>query len=455
MVTSLRARVGQSIGRPSRPVREHPELPTRSRSHAARPTARPRVLVTDAGRGSAIAVIRSLGERGWDVVAADADGSSPGFHSRRTAGRLRYPPPLEDPARAGERLLWAVNHLGIDLVVPVTDELILAIETVRDDLERRARVALPDAGLLEVASDKSRTLDLARSLGVPTPRSLVVDPALEDRCAAAAQGRDLGWPVVVKPVRSRTRSADGSIARHTVSYAADVVELQRAVADAGQPVLIQEYVHGTGVGVELLLRDGEPIVAFQHRRLREVPVTGGASAYRESVPLDPALLDDALRPLRALGWTGLAMVEFRVGPDGSRLMEINGRIWGSLPLATLAGVDFPGLLADVFLGRPLAPHPPLGVYRLGVRSRNLPLEVAWIAAVLAGRRRYPTIPTPPRRAGLAAAARLVAPDGWDVLSIRDPLPGLVEIERLVEQSAARGIRALRDVARPGRGGRPA
>ena len=40
------------------------------------------VLVTDAGRGSAISIIRSLGRRGMSVVAADADPSSAGFSSR-------------------------------------------------------------------------------------------------------------------------------------------------------------------------------------------------------------------------------------------------------------------------------------------------------------------------------------------------------------------------------------
>jgi len=37
-----------------------------------------RVLVTDAGRGSAIAIIRSLGRSGLEVIAADADPRSPG-----------------------------------------------------------------------------------------------------------------------------------------------------------------------------------------------------------------------------------------------------------------------------------------------------------------------------------------------------------------------------------------
>jgi predicted ATP-grasp superfamily ATP-dependent carboligase len=247
---------------------------------------------------------------------------------------------------------------------------------------------------------------------------------------------------------------EGGVVRHAVAYAGSAEDLSAAAAAARGPLLVQEYVPGTGQGVELLLRDGVPLAAFQHRRIREVPVTGGASAFRVSVPLDPELLAPSVALLRELRWTGLAMVEFRVGPGGPRLMEINGRIWGSLPLAVRAGVDFPGMLADLFLGAPLRNVPPIGAYRLGVTSRNLPLEASWIGSVLAARRTYPFLETPPRRAALAALLRVPAPDGWDVLSLDDPLPGLVEVERLAEHAVGRvaGAAARRARRRTARGG---
>ena len=117
-------------------------------------------------------------------------------------------------------------------------------------------------------------------------------------------------------------------------------------------------------------------------------------------------------------------------------MEVNGRIWGSLPLAVRAGVDFPRLMAEHHVGCPV-PAPAIGSYRIGVTSRSLPLELAWIGNVLTGRQRSATLATPSRRAGLAAALRVPAPDGWDVQSWSDPMPGLVELERLVERSAQR------------------
>ena len=44
-----------------------------------------------------------------------------------------------------------------------------------------------------------------------------------------------------------------------------------------------------------------------------------------------------------MDYTGVAMLEFRKNFDKNEsvLIEINGRFWGSLPLAVAAGADFP------------------------------------------------------------------------------------------------------------------
>jgi predicted ATP-grasp superfamily ATP-dependent carboligase len=88
----------------------------------------------------------------------------------------------------------------------------------------------------------------------------------------------------------------------------------------------------------------------------------------ESRPLDPALEAQARRLLGALGWRGVAMLEYKQDLRTGRtvLMEVNGRFWGSLQLAIDAGVDFPYLNHQLALGQPLDLPP---AYRTGVRSR--------------------------------------------------------------------------------------
>ena len=386
-----------------------------------------RVLVTDAGRGAAVSIIRSLGQRGFHVVAADSHPRSPGFYSRYTSERLRYPPPQAAPHRAVEALREAAWNLHVDLIVPVTEEIVLPLSEARAAFEGICALALPEPEALARAADKLATLDLARELGVPAPRTALVATAAEALESAAA----LGWPVVLKPRASRLNRNGRGIEAYEVGYARDAEglaeQMKRFEGRCG--VLLQEYYPGEAHGVELLLHGGRPLAAFQHRRLREVPITGGASSFRESVELDSDLYEQSVRMLAALEWTGLAMVEFKVGREGPKLMEINGRIWGSLPLAVKSGMDFPARLAELYLSGP--PENGNGAdtsYEVGVRSRNLDLEVLWIASALRRKRRFPFLPPPRRREAMAAGLRLLSPaDGFDVLSRHDLRPGLVEI----------------------------
>jgi predicted ATP-grasp superfamily ATP-dependent carboligase len=394
------------------------------------------ILVTDAGRGSAVSIIRSLGRSGHRVVAVDCARLSPGFRSRYTAARVHAPDPAANPDGFASVVRKAVATHGVDLVVPITDEALLALAREPGGLNKETRVAVASDTAVETVRDKWATVELAARLGVPTPRTKLIT-------ASDGSGRatvDMSYPVVLKPRRSRVLR-NGRIESFAVAYAADEHELRNRLDDliGRTDVLVQEFVEGDGHGVELCMRDGEPIAAFQHHRLREVPVTGGASSYREGVPLDADLYRYSVDLLRELQWTGLAMVEFKVGPDGARLMEINGRVWGSLPLAIASGVEFGLLLPHVFLGQPDPTNGrAIGEYTPGVRSHDLGLELVWIGSVLRGRARYPFLPLPPRRAAVSALASLLDPrTRYDMLAGDDMVPGLADVVRVAGRMAGK------------------
>ena len=404
-------------------------------------------LVTDAQRGSAVAVIRSLGRRGWRVVAAESHHLAAGMYSRYAAGRVLHPPARSEPEAMVEALLAAARSEGVDLVVPVTDDVALPLAAARHRFSGVSTLALPDDPRLAVVNDKLATTELAGQVGVPVPSTATCGSVEEARSAAQA----LGWPVVVKPRQSRVYVRRRGIQAFTASYAATVPELEGRVAQllGRVPVLLQEYCPGEAVGVEMLTHRGRPLAAFQHRRLREVPPSGGASSLRESASLDRGLYEHARRLLAALDWTGLAMVEFKVTRDGPRLLEVNGRIWGSLPLAVMSGMDFPARLGQLHLdGAPANGNGPDASYAVGVRSRDLELELRWMASVWRGGGKDDPVPPPPRSAALRAALGLFRPGtAYDVLSLDDPLPGIAEVVTLL----ALGGRAL---ARKVAGARP-
>jgi predicted ATP-grasp superfamily ATP-dependent carboligase len=238
-------------------------------------------------------------------------------------------------------------------------------------------------------------------------------------------------PYVVKPAHSVAGDA-GARARHPVVHAADANEVRTVLARlpaTAFPVLVQERITGAGVGVFLLVWNGELLAAFAHRRLREKPPAGGVSVYAESITVDQAVLARSRALVDRFGWNGVAMVEYKL--DGVTaepvLMEVNGRFWGSLQLAIDAGVDFPHLLVDAVLGRPVTP---VTAWKAGVRGRWFwgDMDHA-LARLRRSARALHLAPDAPGRlatlAGMAAATLRLSHD--QVFRLADPGPALREL----------------------------
>ena len=83
------------------------------------------------------------------------------------------------------------------------------------------------------------------------------------------------------------------------------------------------------------------------RFIAEWPPEGGFSSVCDAVPLShhQDLQERSIALLRAIGWEGCAMVEYRLddATGEAALMEVNGRFWGSFPLAVQAGAGFANL----------------------------------------------------------------------------------------------------------------
>lgn len=285
--------------------------------------------------------------------------------SRYTRGQAATPDPLEDEVGFVAELKRLIDQWQIRSVIPVAEPALLAVLGARTDLGK-VEIPFPDLGVFRKICDKQALLEAAPSVGIAVPKQVTIH-SREDIERAPEAWRT--YPVVIKPARS-VSELNGTRVKSGVAYAdsADSLRIQLStMPPAAFPVLLQQRVVGPGVGIFLLMRRGEVLARFAHRRIREKPPSGGVSVYRESIPADPELVARSQALLERFDWDGVAMVEFKIDAMTGTpyLMEVNGRFWGSLQLAIDAGVDFPVLLLRSFLGEAVHERD----YRIGVRSR--------------------------------------------------------------------------------------
>jgi protein-tyrosine-phosphatase/predicted ATP-grasp superfamily ATP-dependent carboligase len=390
-----------------------------------------KVLVLDADSAAGLECVQSLGRKGCIVDTASLRPEYPRARSRfiRTEYDLTG---LEDGGV--RRLVDLFNAENYDLVVPPTEVALLALLGPQIPGEMYLRAVLPAQESVRTALDKQQVWTLAQTLGVRVPWSDLVS------ADSAPPGK---FPVVLKPVFSKTRDS-GAVEEFRVAIARDLDQWRAAMDLTYRRVAVQQqqYITGKGVGVEMLFEHGTARWSFLHERVHELPLTGGGSSYRVSIGQRGDLVESATALLEALKWHGVAMVEFKVAPNGEAwLMEINPRLWGSLALAIDCGVDFPLGLLCLATGQPLSPQPK---YRTGYFTRSLTRDVAWLKANLRADHSDPLLLTRPIVPSLLETLRpLMGKESWDFFCWSDPGIVLAEVRALVRGQLRGAMGALK------------
>jgi predicted ATP-grasp superfamily ATP-dependent carboligase len=328
-----------------------------------------------------LAIIRDLGEHGVRVVGLGRKASALGMYSRHLQeGLIR----AHGEAALLDQLCALGERLGRACLFAISEGDIAMLN------RHRARLAgfqlmFPDAARMDRVLNKEQTYIAAAKVGIRVPRTEQI-AAIGELADVAAS---LRYPVVLKwanPNEVIRVLSDAGLALDKTHYcysAAQLIEYLAPYAAVGMFPLIQEYCAGYGLGQFVLMKDGVAHTTFQHRRVHEWPPEGGFSSLCESVAPSQhsELMKKSIALLRELDWEGIAMVEYRHDPatGESALMEINGRFWGSLPLAYHAGACFPWLTYCLLgTGAVQTPEP----YRSGVRCRFMVPETKRLLRVL-------------------------------------------------------------------------
>lgn len=303
-------------------------------------TALPLAIVLGVDTPIGLTIIRELGSHGVPVHAVGRSETAIGKASRwATHFTVRPSEAIADWLPA------LVRETGAGVLLAISEDDLIELAEFPPVIDG-CKILTPRRAPLAVVLDKSQTLARAAALGIDVPASW--QPLAGDDFAGIAA--TLAYPVVLKwaePPAIMPRLAEYRLefvkTDHANSAAALLALLSRYKPLGSWP-LVQSHCPGTGFGQMFHMKDGAATLRFQHRRIHEWPPEGGISTVCATVPLDQhgdqRAKSEAL--LASIGWQGAAMVEYRHHERTGIywLMEINGRFWGSLPLARHAGAEF-------------------------------------------------------------------------------------------------------------------
>lgn len=361
-----------------------------------------------------LGIVRSLGRHDIPVCVID-DERSIARHSRYTTFAVRVAD-LRDEYRTVEAVLDIGRRLRLDgwVLYPTREETVAAFAHHRAALSRQYRVPTPGWKTVRWAWDKRNTYRLAERVGVPAPRTWY--PADMDSLAQI----DGVPPFAVKPaIKEHFLYATRHKAWRADSHdqLAELFRKAASVVPRGE-LMVQELIPGGGMqqyAYCAFFKDGRAVASMTACRLRQHPAQfGRASTYVETVEIEE-LEALSTRLLDAIDYYGLVEVEYKLDPrDGQyKLLDVNARTWGYHSLGAGAGVDFPHLLFEDQLGRPVEGRRAISGVRWVRLLTDLPTGFVELRSGCLDWRSY--------------LRSLRDADVEAVFSRQDPLPGLVEV----------------------------
>ncbi|MDA8597034.1 ATP-grasp domain-containing protein [Candidatus Pacebacteria bacterium] len=388
------------------------------------------VIVLDGNNKSALAVVRSLGMQNREVYAGAERSSAMSLHSRYVTESFTYPSPYSDRVGFVTAIVALASRCSSPPVLyALSEATYLALYDARAEFDGIALLSTPPQISVEIAFDKVATHGEAKVHGVPVVKTHLVT----NRAEVEALAKTLTYPAVVKPRRSVSYKAGRGV-QDTASFVHTPEELLGkffSLRDqSGEEPIIQPFMKGEEYGFSVLAHDGSVFAESAHHRIRSLAPTGGASVVKETLTEGSVfsnMRSCAYTLTKALAWSGPMMFEFKVDSDTQQpqLMEINGRWYGSLPLAIAGGVDLPWLYYQ-YLTAGVIPED-VAKIQSEVVTRHWLGDVRHLFSVLTKRDKM--------RAHLYPSRQMALRDFWqtqpgtksDVWRWRDPLPAVWEV----------------------------
>lgn len=290
------------------------------------------ILVTGAGGPAAISFMNAVAADGHTFIATDMDAHAAGLYLPYVAERALIPAgksPELVPA-----LLSLCRQHKVDLLVPTVDAELLPIARAASRFaDIGVRIAASPVQALERCLDKYLLYRTCCD-ALLCPSTVVLEPHTQ------ASG-----DLIAKP-----RSGSGSRGIRRIQGENVPADLPRDGS-----YILQSYLPGTEYSVDVYIdRTGEALAAVPRERMK---VDSGVAVTARTVR-DPALEKAALAAARAVGIRGVANVQLRRdGAGRPRLLEINPRFPGTMPLTVAAGVPMPTMTVEEALGGTLTRPP--------------------------------------------------------------------------------------------------
>ena len=279
------------------------------------------LLITDAGGACAVGVLKSLKSRkDVKITACDANPLASGLY----LADKNYTIPTIYDTDFVDVMFSILKREKIDVIFPTGGIDLLWWSDNKDTFE--------DMGVTLMMSDY-------KSIQKCVDKLLFYETCKDNFLLPKTYTEFQGYTMFMKPVHGK-----GSVGARLITPHNQI--------PTDQPYLFQENLPGVEWTIDALCdMDGNPLSVIPRKRLE---VKAGIST-KGVIQLNKHIIAECTDMCRFLNLKGPICLQMKEDESGNpKFIEINPRLGGSTIFATHAGVNFPSILLDMYLGKDIS-----------------------------------------------------------------------------------------------------
>jgi D-aspartate ligase len=290
-----------------------------------------------------LGVIRSLGLKGFQIIAMSYDRTDFGNASKYVYERVKIPHPRVEEKDFVDFLIKNSHRWNGALIFDTNDDVTVSISKNKTELVNRYTIVTAEWDVLRRFIEKPETYSLCEKCNVPYPKTLL--PKAVDELYKIKN--EISYPCILKPVVGHEFASKFNSKNFEVVNYNELLSKFELCLESGHKVMVQEIIPGPDSNIyECMVyvnSEGYINTTFLFRKIRQNPPQFGVARVAISQDRIPQIEDFTKRILKEANFRGIATAEFKKDPRDNqfKLLEINVRAFRPNWLATYCGINFP------------------------------------------------------------------------------------------------------------------
>ena len=302
-----------------------------------------KILVSDANSKISLGIIRSFNPKIYKVEVFSVYKKPLCYYSKYCKN-INVLPEYESKFFEKE-FINLLKKKKFDFIIPVQFKSFLYLSKLKKKILKYSNINCESFDKISKVSSKYYVSEVVNQLKLDSLKKIKTYKLSNFKNLQKIQNK-IRYPIVIKP-----KNEQGGMS-HNVYYSDsinDTKKIYKKIKGNNNLILkdyiVQKKINGVGRGFFSYSKNGKCLIFFQHQRLRELPISGGASVAAVSI-YDKKLAEIGKTIVKKLKWNGVLMLEFKFFKGNYYLIEANPKFWGSLDLAIASGVNFPLIMIN-------------------------------------------------------------------------------------------------------------